>query len=951
MKNIKNHFGIKQTLTLALVASMLVQTFIGVMPAFATQEPSTASVNIGVTPLHVSGGASILANVTVNINNNADNWNSTGVYIGTSAPADLTPYICNDTTDHDTPGVYTEGLSIKAPNEAGTYTAYFLISKNGSDCKGNINNVVIRPTAGPIVVDTPAIFSLAYDGNGNTSGVVPSSATGYSGATVIVASYGDLVNANHTFISWNTKAGGDGANYAVGSEFTISGDATLYAKWEENPKYRLTYDANGGTGAGPLHQDEYVNTVVILNDENALKMANHTFDGWNTKADGTGTQYAAGDSYTITADVTLYAHWKEDNKYTLSYDDNGSTSGSGTAPASVSGYEDADIDVSDQGSLLKTNWTFVGWNTAVDGSGDSYDAGDEFKIGSSNAILYAQWEENEKYTLSYDGNDSTGGTAPVSAEYYEGQSVTVSGKGDLVKTGQTFDGWNTKANGSGTNYAAGSSITISGDDVTLYAKWKEATQFTLTYNSNGSTSGTAPVGGSYYDNESVAVSGKGDLARIGYSFTVWNTKADGTGANYVVASNITLTSDLTLYAKWTINSYTITFSSNGGTVIGSKTQDYGTAVTAPAAPTRLGYTFAGWDKVIPSTMACPEGYSGKINSYYDCVNDVSDDTDENAASAEQERLLAMQDFVGGIYGIDIQYSVHVNYTVVRDVINAIGGSINITIESQDSRGQMDSNFDWKCGASYWDRIENCPPSGHYIDYSNGDVTLDAEHALYLAQARGDAAPTYGFERSNFDREVNQRKILVAIRDKALSSGVLTNLGAVTSLIDALGSNLRTNIQTDEIRTILSIASEVKAADIHSLDMNKDGIMGSDGNPVAGVYNYSDIQDYIAKKLSSNPVVSEDAPIVVLNGTDQAGLGQSKANELQAAGYNIYYVDSAPDDTYTTTEIYQIGSSSSSTASALSKLFGVTIKTTEPPIAVDGTTQFVVVIGSDAISQD
>lgn len=344
------------------------------------------------------------------------------------------------------------------------------------------------------------------------------------------------------------------------------------------------------------------------------------------------------------------------------------------------------------------------------------------------------------------------------------------------------------------------------------------------------------------------------------------------------------------------------------------------------------------DMLVNYGQACNAGYSGKINEYFNCVNDGTTKADE------QDRLAKMQEFIGNIFGIDIQYGLHVNYTVMRDVVNAVGGSITITIESSDSRGQMDSNADWKCGATYSERIKNCPPNGHFIDYPNGKVTIDAEHALYLAMARGDAAPTYGFSRSNPDREINQQKILVAIRDKALSNGILSNLGSVTSLMDALGNNLRTNIQTNEIQTLMKVASGIKNSDIHSLDLVVDGVMGGDGNPAAGDFQYDDIKAYISKKLSSNPVVSEAAPIVILNGTNQPGLGQTKSDALTAAGYNIVLIDNAPDGVYSGVEIYQIGTSSDGTAKALSTLYGTTIKTTTPPIAVSEDVQFVIIYG-------
>ncbi len=363
------------------------------------------------------------------------------------------------------------------------------------------------------------------------------------------------------------------------------------------------------------------------------------------------------------------------------------------------------------------------------------------------------------------------------------------------------------------------------------------------------------------------------------------------------------------------------------------------------------------DLYVQYGMACPAGYAGKINGYFSCVDQGTD------PAAEQNRLTQTQKFIGNIFGMDIQYGVHVNYTVVRDVINAIGGSITVDIQGDDgsgpsdSLGIMDSNFDWKCGASYAQRLKNCPPNGHFIDYPPGPQTLDAEHALYLAQARGDIAPTYGLAQSNFDRERNQRKIMVAIKDKALSTGTLTNIAAVSNLIDALGSNLRTNIATKEIRTLMNLGKSIQPSDIRSIDFysgsNRVMTTGTIGNagsvvmPAAGTFDYSDVQTFVAKALSSNPAVAEGANITVLNGSDVTGAAQALADSLTAKGYSINTVDTAPSGTYPPITIYEITTDKTATAAALQQLYNVTPITTTPPFSVVGNTDFVIVIGTAA----
>jgi LCP family protein required for cell wall assembly len=334
---------------------------------------------------------------------------------------------------------------------------------------------------------------------------------------------------------------------------------------------------------------------------------------------------------------------------------------------------------------------------------------------------------------------------------------------------------------------------------------------------------------------------------------------------------------------------------------------------------------------------CTAGSSGKINAYFSCVNSGT------TAADEQDRLAKTQKLVGDIFGIDIQYGIHANGTVIKDAVNAVDG-IDVDIEGSDGApGILDRNFDWRCNYTCY-----------YVKYDNGVHHLDGEHAWFLSMARGDTVPTYGLSNSNFDREKNQQKILMAIKTKAMTTGILTNLGAVTKLIDALGNNLRTNIQTNEIRTIMQLANSIKSSDMHTISLvsDDDPVVTSgdyDGAsvvmPSAGIYDYNDIQTLIAKNLSSNPIVREAASIVVLNGTGQSGFGKTKADILTADGFNVSLIDNAPDGTYDAVEVYQIGTGNSATAKKLASIYNVTIKTTSPPIAVDSDVRFVIIFGA------
>jgi anionic cell wall polymer biosynthesis LytR-Cps2A-Psr (LCP) family protein len=356
------------------------------------------------------------------------------------------------------------------------------------------------------------------------------------------------------------------------------------------------------------------------------------------------------------------------------------------------------------------------------------------------------------------------------------------------------------------------------------------------------------------------------------------------------------------------------------------------------------------DLIVDYGEACFAGYQGKINALYGCYSDEGANEPEGAAALKKK--------AGEILGLDIQYYAHVNYTVVRDTVKALG-SIEVTIESRDPRGIMDSNFDWKCKAgnaraSRATIVKNCPPNGHFIDFPNGKVTLDPERALYLAQARGAAAPTYGLEQSNFDREVNQQKIVKAIREKAVSAGTLADVGKVTGLIDALGNNLRTDFATAEVRTLMQLGTDIPSDAIQSLSLVKEGeelvASGLGGVvPTAGSFEYAEIQSFIDKSMSSDPVAREGANVVVMNGTGIAGIALTESGRLTEAGYTVSNATNAPTSDYERTVVYRMNKSENGgTAKALAKRYGVELVNGDPGFAVAEGVDFVVIVGKASV---
>ena len=348
---------------------------------------------------------------------------------------------------------------------------------------------------------------------------------------------------------------------------------------------------------------------------------------------------------------------------------------------------------------------------------------------------------------------------------------------------------------------------------------------------------------------------------------------------------------------------------------------------------------------------CNSGTAGKINEYFSCS------AEGDGEQVEKQRMDAIRSFVGDIVGMDIQYVLHVNTLVIRDAVNAVGG-VTVNVQSRDPRGVLDGSLDWMCthnNPSADEQRRRCP-TGHYIDFKNGPTDMDGDKAMWFSRARGVAPPTYGLEQSNFDREKNQQLVLMALKSKALSTGTLTDFGKITSLLDAMGKNLRTNIDTKEIRTIMNLASEIKETDVHRLAFvdEENNLMttgsvpgaGSVVYPSAGLYDYSEIQSYIRGEIYATPLSREKATVAVLNGGAATGRAQQEATKLKEQGLKVVYVGNYPKASVNSTVIYQseAGQDKAATKAKLNELYGVA-----PGGAVDFSlpvdAQFVVVLGS------
>ena len=453
-------------------------------------------------------------------------------------------------------------------------------------------------------------FTLSYSGNGQTTGSVPLSVTTSDGSVVLSANVNFMTKTNFIFTGWNTAANGTGTHYNVGDSFPLTANTTIYAEWTPQP-YTITYLANGATSGTVPAATTASGAQTVSGNSGNLALTGYRFTGWNTAADGTGTNRAVGSSFTPTSNVSLFAQW---STYTVTFNANGATSG--TAPASVNSVTAFALPT--HGNLAKTSMVFAGWNTAANGSGTAYLAGASY-TPTANITLYATWVNEPVYQITYDSNSATAGSVPVTASSVAATVTLATNVGNLARNGYVFSGWNTAANGSGTTYAAGSTYTLSAN-VTLYALWIQ--QFTITYDANQSTSGSAPNAYTGFAGQINLSTNSGNLERTGYVFGGWNTAADGTGATYSAGASYNLGSTITLYAKWNILNRTVTYDPNGATsgTPPAATVGYGTVTLTNNAGTleRKRYNFAGWN-----TRADGSGVAYGLGASFNITADVT----------------------------------------------------------------------------------------------------------------------------------------------------------------------------------------------------------------------------------------------------------------------------------------------------------------------------------------
>ena len=346
--------------------------------------------------------------------------------------------------------------------------------------------------------------------------------------------------ADNPSIAWQIDQ-----NYVSNTSTWVWG--TVNYSLSVTPYHSINYNTNGGTITSTGYPT-YVADGDSLSQSSlpTAKKTGYIFKGWEWDYDkGLILGSVSNMLSAVYGPVYLKAVWEtEPVNYTLSYNANG---GSGSMSSqTVTEGQSTKLKTN---TFTKTGYYFTGWNTRADGSGTSYSDG-AYATFYGNTTLYAQWEKYADPVITFDKNDGSGTTVSQTVPYGESASLNAN---SFTRRGYAFSGWNTKADGSGTAYGDGASIRLS-SNVTLYAQWQINT-YSLSFDSNGRTGSMS--GGSAAYGENIQLPGNA-FTRPKYTFSGWNTRADGSGTAYADNASLTLTEDTTLYAQWTlVTDYTV----------------------------------------------------------------------------------------------------------------------------------------------------------------------------------------------------------------------------------------------------------------------------------------------------------------------------------------------------------------------------------------------------------
>lgn len=495
------------------------------------------------------------------------------------------------------------------------------------------------------------VYKVSYDGNGNTGGTVPIDTNGYQAGSSAVAldNKGNLVKSGYRFVGWNTKADGTGIDYSPGAAVPIDNNSvTLFAKWvpelsDEARLSDLTISQGTLSPAFASGTTDYTADVgnkvpsITVTPTAAHNKATVTVNGVVT-ASGQGTSVPLQ----LGANMITIIVTAEDGATTKTY------------TLKVTRVKSSNNDLSDiavsKGELApRFSSSITAYTVTVSNDMDSIDltptiaddtavltvngrqatsgapASLPLTIGTNTASIKVIAQNGEEKTyevvvtrealsdeeLAQKDKDSLAiGYASGDSEASVTQNVSLPDAGEqgsVITWASSHSGYLshegvvTRPKFTDGEQTVKLTATIQKGHVVLEKdftlKLPALEGHTVLYDANGANAGEAPKMEKYNPGQTAtAADNTASLSKIGYTFTGWNTKADGTGTSYKAGDEFTIHHNLILYAQWKINQYTVIFDSGGGTPVQPEAVNHGEQVSKPADPAKKGYTFRGWYK-------------------------------------------------------------------------------------------------------------------------------------------------------------------------------------------------------------------------------------------------------------------------------------------------------------------------------------------------------------------
>ena len=387
---------------------------------------------------------------------------------------------------------------------------------------------------------------------------------------------------------WQFTAWSDGTDtYAVGDSYTVEGNVTFTATWDEVVTEPTEYTVTYALGAHAAEDAELpASSKVEEGTQITLPAAPAAENGWQFTAwsDGTNT-YEAGATYTVNANVTFTATWtalpSEPEEYNVTYALGAHAAADAELPASVKVEEGTQITLP-AAPAAENGWRFTAWS---DGE-NTYAAGSDYEVNAE--VTFTAQYEAVPYTISYENLNGT--TVSSATEYTVENDVTFATP--TARTGYNFVEWRLED-------ADGQVVTSTDGmtkNITVWAVW-EAKTFTVTLNYNYEDAPAEKEITVTFGTTFGAASGwEAEPARVGYDFVGWYENAEGSGA--AVVGTQTVDEELTdyvLYAKWSAKTYTISYENLNGTTVSSATEyTVEKDVTFATPSARTGYNFVEW---------------------------------------------------------------------------------------------------------------------------------------------------------------------------------------------------------------------------------------------------------------------------------------------------------------------------------------------------------------------